>query len=54
MRGRLGSKHPLPLASPRRPNMTNSCFSLNGGRSTCFPADYQTDLIASKAGGQIE
>ncbi|KAG2447062.1 hypothetical protein HYH02_007813 [Chlamydomonas schloesseri] len=35
-------------------NMTNSCFSLNGGRSTCFPDDYQTDLIASKAGGQID
>ncbi|KAG2444333.1 hypothetical protein HXX76_001089 [Chlamydomonas incerta] len=30
-------------------NLTNSCFSLNGGASTCYPGEYQTDLIASKA-----
>ncbi|KAG2444332.1 hypothetical protein HXX76_001088 [Chlamydomonas incerta] len=30
-------------------NLTNSCFSKNGGRSTCYPADYQTDLIRDKA-----
>lgn len=35
-------------------NLTNSCFSLNGAASTCFPGEYQTDLIATKARGQIE
>ncbi|KAG2444328.1 hypothetical protein HXX76_001084 [Chlamydomonas incerta] len=35
-------------------NQTNSCFSLNGGVSTCYPGEYQTDLIANKARGQID
>ncbi|KAG2447066.1 hypothetical protein HYH02_007817 [Chlamydomonas schloesseri] len=35
-------------------NMTNSCFSLNGAPSTCYPDDYQTDLIASKARDYID
>ncbi|PNW88048.1 hypothetical protein CHLRE_01g012100v5 [Chlamydomonas reinhardtii] len=34
-------------------NMTNSCFSRNGGRSTCYPSDYQTDLIGVKAKNYI-
>ncbi|PNW88050.1 hypothetical protein CHLRE_01g012126v5 [Chlamydomonas reinhardtii] len=30
-------------------NMTNSCFSLSGAASTCYPGEYQTELIMTKA-----
>ncbi|PNH10957.1 Arylsulfatase [Tetrabaena socialis] len=35
-------------------NLTNSCFSLNGSPTKCFPGQYQTDLIRDKALGYLD